>query len=410
MKKLILILFIFIVNISFSQTIKGVVLDESENAIFNVTIFNTSSQEGVVSGSRGDFSIEGKQGDIIIFRYLGKQEITYEIPKTDALVLYKVFRMEKSKIKLKEFVVSGTRIKDVSVNVNENILDYIDLGIEMFLVLKKRSSNYYISIEGVGIVYREIKLENWRPQSLFKDCIGNVHLICKDSVRQLYLGEKMKSISTISHREFNAFLKTSIYLDDTTLISYSFTNHNKKYRVFSTKNKKLKVIYETMDKVGEKVAASYFVSNSGYTRESSNVGYGRALFEKMSWYKHVVGKEIYVKTFINSELLFTFNFFEKNIQIDNLKGDSIHKTKFNFQIKGERGKVILDKYANIFYNYSISNGVASLEKIDVNSGAIISKFILNEFTFPKKVKVIDNWVYFVKINKNGFHKLYRIKI
>jgi len=402
-----LFIFILFINLSiFSQTIKGVVLDESEQPISNVTIYNSSSQKGVVTGSRGEFSMEVKQGDLLIIRYIGKQKITYKILKTNSLVIYKVFKLKESKTKLKEFVVTGSRIKKVSVKNNENILDYLDLGREMFLVLKKRKSKYYVSIEGVDTVYRDIPLKKWKPKSLFKDCLGNIHLLCKDSVRQLYLGEKLQSVSTISHLEFNQFLKTSIYMDDSVLISYSFANHNKKYRVFSTKKRKIRTIYQAFDMEAEKVAHSLYDDNDPMNKGETR----RERFERKSWYKQVIGKEIYVKTYVNNKLLYTFDFFNKNLQINNVKGESLHKTKFYFNVKKEKGKVLLDKYKNVFYSYTTNNGIVSLEKMDVKSGEVTSKFTLKEHTFPKKVKVLNGWVYFIKINRAGFHKLYRVEI
>ena len=63
-----------------------------------------------------------------------------------------------------------------------------------------------------------------------------------------------------------------------------------------------------------------------------------------------------------------------------------------------------------FYAITENKGIFSLHSIDLLSGRVSKVFNLAEFNFPKNIKVIDDWVYFIRPTQTGFNKLYRVDI
>ena len=74
MKKLLFVLlsFIFGFQVDAQIVLKGTIIDSAKtNAINSVRVENLSTHQGDYSNADGFFSIEGKEGDYIIFSYLG---------------------------------------------------------------------------------------------------------------------------------------------------------------------------------------------------------------------------------------------------------------------------------------------------------------------------------------------------
>ena len=126
MKRILLIASLVIIQIyTFSQTFKGVVVDESEFFISQVNIINKNRNSGTTSNKYGEFSINAYIGDVISFSYVGRKTFYYEVKKYDTSFV--VITLKEGISKLEAFDVSDSRIENVSIEYNDNILDYISL-------------------------------------------------------------------------------------------------------------------------------------------------------------------------------------------------------------------------------------------------------------------------------------------
>ena len=75
--------------------------------VFNITILNTNTRTGTVSGIDGDFSMYVSKSDTIAFSCIGYKAFTYVIPDSLAILDYRVLiSMVEDTVMLKETVIT----------------------------------------------------------------------------------------------------------------------------------------------------------------------------------------------------------------------------------------------------------------------------------------------------------------
>jgi len=124
---------------------------------------------------------------------------------------------------------------------------------------------------------------------------------------------------------------------------------------------------------------------------------------KSIWYRR---SNININTFDTLKSTHPKIINELNSNILNLKGDEVS----NHSLGIDYNKVILDKRQNKFYAYSINSGIVALNKLNLKTGKTTDSYELKGVTFPKNLKIINGWAYFIKINRAEFHKLYRMSL
>ncbi len=408
-----------------SQSVNGWVVDQNENSLQGVTVINQTTKVGTITNVNGQFGITAKQGEILRFSYIGAQTKYYTIQPKDSSFL--VIVLKEDLTQLKEFVVDGKRIKEVSAEENDNILDYYSLGKNTFLVLKKKLRDYQLTIEGVDTVYKTYPINDIKPKSLFLDVFGNFHLVCTDSIRQIYIADTLQIITVIDEKTFKNKLFPLIITNDSLVVRFDFSNHNKKYLLSKLQGAESKVALKIFSELEENVArhnyseiiALYhatapFVQNiilhDSWNGDVLSLAINDDLIELVSEYKNLRAKEIKVETFAIKNSLLTFDFLNDSLTVQNINGDRLHQTKLTVSNKGFTKEVVLDRDQNIFYAYSLNSGIVTLDKLNLQTGTTTESYELKGVTYPKNLKVIDGWAYFINLNKNGFHKLYRIEL
>ena len=72
--------------------------------------------------------------------------------------------------------------------------------------------------------------------------------------------------------------------------------------------------------------------------------------------------------------------------------------------------VLTDKVDNSFYIYNPNLSELIIENINLTTGKTSIVLKIKEIVYPKKIRINNGWLYFIKNNGTGFHKLYRIKL
>jgi hypothetical protein len=415
-------------NFILSQTLIGRVIDEGDNPLIGVSIFNTNTKKGSVTDLKGNFMLQIVPGDYLKLSFVGKKTLVYRVPANKQDTIYKLFILKENTQEISEFTVSSKRINKVAGDKNEYILDYLIQLDGNIIALKKYKNEYYISLEGIDTVYIQQKLNYPKPKKIGMDCYGNIQLFCKDSVRQFWIDKTILCLYTYSHKAFNEFLKPLIYCNGHSVIAENFTNHNKKYQLaLIEKGKQNKTIfYQTWDKEAEKVAAGWF--NQIIAHYHSTCGDQNLISDGMwdgnvislqtdgksnqfiSWYLKVKAREINIQSFSDTKGLLVFDLQEDSITRVNRNGKIINKTNTDIKNINSSTTITQDKLLNNYYYYQADRGWLYLYKINPTTGNTNQILKLNEVTFVKNVKVHNNWVYFVRAKKNGFQKLYRVKL
>ena len=427
MKSIITLLILLCVNFIHSQTIIGSVIDERDNPLIGVSVFNTNTKKGAVTDLKGNFTLQIVPGDYLKLSYVGKKTLVYKIPENKQDTIYKLFILEENTQEISEFIVSSKRINKVAGDKNEYILDYIIQMDGNIVALKKYKNEYYISLEGIDSVYSQKKIDYSKPEKITEDCYGNIQLLCKDSVRQFWINKTIQCLYTYSYKSYNEFLKPLIYCDEKSVIAGKFSNHNKKYQlILKEKGIPRELIYQTWDKEAEKVAAEWY--NQIISHYYSTCGLQNLIEDGMwdgnlvalqtdpesnqyiSFYLKIRAREMNIQSFSDSKGLFVFDLQEDSITAVNRKGEILNKTNTDIKTINLSTTITQDKLLDKYYYYQGDKGWLFLYEINPITGNTTQVLKLKEVTFVKNVKIHNGWVYFVRAKRNGFQKLYRVSL
>ena len=98
-------LFFIFSNISFAQSIKGVVKDQDHNLLFGATVYNSTNSKSTITNENGVFAIESKKGkNKLIISYVGYTPKIIDIDGNSTNLV--TITLESNS--LDEVVISGT--------------------------------------------------------------------------------------------------------------------------------------------------------------------------------------------------------------------------------------------------------------------------------------------------------------
>ena len=412
--------FITIQNLS-AQQLSGVIIDENNETLIAVNVKDTIYKTHVLTNTNGAFYIGTKSNSVIEISFMGYETVYLKKFNNDDTI-----KLKTNARQLGTFTITSNRIKNVIKRKSVNVLDYIPYK-EFTLALTVFKNKKYIALEGIDTTYYKFKIDRINGKSFHEDCMGNVHLLSKDSAYQLFLDNELYIIDAISLTKFNKEIKPCVAKFDENFVYHEFTNHNKRYSLsyFDTKKFTEENFFISWDKEGEKVAKVEYDDILAYyhkvTPQISNVIKNKVwngnllalandpeLVKMISWYLKIKGKEIDVKSFQNRNYLTTFDLLNNDIVVFNNNGKQIHETTFKTDKKNFKD-IMIDKYNFNYYQLNLNKGIYSLYRVDINKGELVQNFTLTEFPFAENIKVFDNWLYFTAA-ENGYQKLYRVSI
>lgn len=431
MKYLFLLMIMFLVQLSWGQIVIGNIIDEDDRPLPGATIINTNSNVGTTSNENGEFVIKTLTGDYLRLSFIGKQTVIKQIPLTKQDTVYLLFIMKDDITKIKEFTVSSKRIQKVISNKNESIIDYIPLLDGKIILLKKIKKTYFLSLEEIDTVYYKVQVDYIKPTKFTQDCYGNIHLFCQKKVRQLWISDTILSLYEYSYENYNQFLKPLLYCNETSIITENFSNHNKKYQIHHTtvSSKERQKLYETWDKEAEKVAASWYYQIIGnyYAKTSpeanlieNGVWDGNVISLQISgdiestvmvsWYLKVRAREMNIQSFASHDQLFLFDLQTDTVTIMNQEGQITSTNHIKIGKTKASTTLIFDKIYTKFYYYDANKSFVSVYELNPQTGSSKKVISLTEVKYIKNLKINNGWLYFVKKDKFGHQKLYRVNI
>ncbi len=95
-----------------------------EGSLNNVSVINKASNQGIASGTSGTYKIKAKEGDILVFTYLGKKTVNIRVSKADIINI----TMGDIKENLDEVLITSEVEKEELVNTGNRLVDKKSLG------------------------------------------------------------------------------------------------------------------------------------------------------------------------------------------------------------------------------------------------------------------------------------------
>ena len=404
--------------------IYGHVLDSNNSPISNVNVVDIKTNTGTYSDKNGYFSFKTKNRKTSIkISHIGYKSYIYTYTKTSNDSLNLVVYLNKKYSVLAPVDISSKNTSLVYSKPSYYIYDFEFYKSNVLLLIKHKRTNDLLYIDEYDDTLSILNTN--KGIGLIKDCLGNIQVISKDSIYQIYIDEDdfIYSVYSFPFDSYVTQLAPCVASIDSMMLFvrhsksnqsevYYYYDSNHKHHVFREitneyKNNsaliekhRIKLLTEKL-KLDEKRLGS-----SGKMAESkSSLETGRELFHRKAYYKFILTTPIYNPAFTINDSLFLFDHVNMHCYV--YDKSLVLSRFFDIDYCNEKDwakKLFIDKVTNRLYAKFEKNGVISLKEISLKNGSILKEYKLNDCVFPLKLGVNNGYIYFLKNEVYGFYK------
>ncbi len=411
---------VFSIGKTYSQVeIKGIVIDSiSKKTIPFANIIIKGSLIGTSTDDKGKFNIKVQSLPItLIFTSLSynTREVKVLEPDVKISLMPKTYQLEE--IEIKNEVVKNIQ-KDKSVmTIDYEFYDDFILSIGF----KNKSNNPYLFLtddDGEIISQRPLKI---KPESLYKDCLGNIHIMSADSVYQVYYDyQSIRLIYPTDKRSFAFNMFPCKTYDGSKLYFQYPTFKGLRVKYLVAGKGEVKKLYTIEDSakisyINSKFDLKYYVKkrregSNGYLMPVSQIIANLDFFREQEPLDFLDGNMISPINAPIIKLNNTINIFDcihsTCISFDTLNLEMKNKTPFTFhQQKNWGGEVIIDEAKQELYTFITKNSITYLLKLDPITYEIKKEIKVPEKPFISEIKIRGGNAYF--LYRNAINDEYR---
>jgi hypothetical protein len=449
-----LLLFFFFIPIhflSFGQStdirIKGAVYDKKTGEpLESANIHFQDSSEGTITDDLGKFALNTRKLPVVlVVSHIGfkTRNISIKYTPFDDLVI----EMEQKTSMLPGVVIISEKIDTVFIDDEYAVLDYeiLDSGILMLIFKYNLSRSELLFTDFSGTELAKLKFLPAKPLQLYKDCLGNVHVISKEKAFQVYFrDDKILLYDGAEIGKFHALLddckfeiKNKLYFAQKGFMElgkvfyYINTDDNQKHMLCSIFDEdKVDFFYQNPENIGLFGTAGPDLgdlrgldSDFDIIRNMNNMN-REAHFRKIAYLSPA-----YLPVFRIGDSVIIFNHPESQIEFydfqDSLAGIiPISYNQDNNKYKGlipvgtfkREGKWLKEVYVDplqlrAYTLFMKSNGDKVVKEINLESGELKTSIQI-PFPYVRKIDVYNGFVYFIYkgFGSNQRNKLFRQKL
>ncbi|MFL5752990.1 MAG: carboxypeptidase-like regulatory domain-containing protein [Bacteroidia bacterium] len=408
--------------------ISGIISDSTNLLpLKNVSIQVSGTLSGATSDSSGFFELQIREKEaVLVFSLTGYEKKFVRINHKTGGVL-NIFLVKKITI-LDEVVISPFPIEIVIKSRNSNVFDYDFYGDNLLLISfsnsLKRSALFILdrSLDTIGRL--TIPAE---PVRLYKDCMENNHVVCKDSIYQVHYDKRgLYLLSPKSLGDFEKILlpciekdSFNIYLekkgDSHIVVTGEFHNY---------KSNSHSVIYSSVNIASHKKSTLAVIADEATLKQSTEEDRHEQEKAAAGMYAHspqwadklfaetILFKEIYAPLFNIKEKVYIFDYINSKMRIYSSSGKPEKEIPITFHRKNEWKRLMCKdaKSGRIFAVFE-SNGITELKEVNLTDGSIISSAKI-PFVFIDDIKADNNYIYFLYKGKEDYETRYlsRLKL
>lgn len=363
----------------------------------------------VKSSSSGEFKIKfpKKKRNILVFSHTSYQTLYYPI-NSEKDTIHLVIDLKQKTESLPEFVYSE-KPKAVFKSTKISIADYEFYEDKfLFLVYGKRlnkDSELYLVDENENIISRHFV--PGEPVELYSDYMGNVNLICKNSIYRVGVNKGKISIYELPLDDFNQLIKPIVDTLGGTILFSDFLEQFPRFRyyAFNPEDTSVTIIKELVNKdMDWRYNFEYeFLSNA-------DKQFAKRMAKRIKGYDHYdvaahmtgfansfLYEEVYAPMFIINDTINIFDhdesliwkFINDTVQVDSIEFN-YHKPKKKNTWKKE---LIMDEVTGNIYGVFLKNGFYYLKQINSSNGEIVAEKKLY-YQYVEKLKVKDGFIYY----------------
>ena len=259
---------------------------------------------------------------------------------------------------------------------------------------------------------------HFKPENLFHDCLGNIHVVGRDSVYQIYVQENtLNTMVPITRKAFEEFLEPCVAEINSTLYFREYGQHNQSVVYFTVSGKSdVQVLHHITD-TEKALFADYFYLTKIAGRNSNGLimesrGNAREFFDNQQFYRFTILNHTYHPLFQQSDSILIFDHYHNSILFFHNE-EPVNSVDISYHLSNNWNQAIIqDAVKHQYYSVDIKNGIFILNLLDLETGKIVDMFPLTDQTFPENIKVHNGQVYYLYKTREDFTqvKLFRRRL
>lgn len=384
----------------------------TKTPISNVNISFEGSKLGSVTDQKGNFSFYIDTIPIfMIVSHLGYKSMRILLDGTsNSLTLY----METAVNELQEVEIVANKVEPFFKDEHYTLRDFeIDSGYVYMLVYRNRISKEELICKNLeGDTVARSGILSFAPSSLFKDCLGYLHVIGADSVFQVFREEKvLRMIHAAGRKKFNEVLINCVASTTQVLFFKKMIDFDQGVEYYGidriSKEKKILSMVEDEDKLKmlrqnphdysmlwQTLPGGRSVNSS---LSSGVLGNDRATFDEWNWVHKALYRPMKTALYKIRDFICIFDIPKKELEFYDNEGNFSYKLKINIDAISDgrwSGDIYLDEDQSKVYTTFLKSTGTGLYRIDMNTGELHRKVVLIH-PYPQKLKIFKDKVYYM---------------
>jgi hypothetical protein len=410
-------------------TVKGYILNENNIPVTDAAVFVNQKLVLKSSGQTGFFTIAVQKNDTITLRK-GKtrdQFIANDSFSGDTAIVF--FQLVNPPVILEEITLNGNRVKKFDGEVNEHLIDYYVFPDKSHITLKSVNKDYFLEINEITGTKKRYPLA-FTPSSVSVDCKGNFLIHSMDSIYEAWMDDKLHFSNVIPKWQFEGNIQNLVYCGDSIFMDENYGYLNRKYSLNYYDKDTSYNVFSSFDTLGyysmyEQISLFKAKTNGNprildsiplnyqYMVNSQNRATTCTAAQTLRNGQDFIAMQVASKLNIQSErvhlCVVTVDFSKGRLYVFSNTGKQIHTAAVEGKDLPE-SRMMRDPYTDKFYVTNPNKAMFSLSKLNIENGTIQEILNLREVSYPEKVRIFDNTLYFIAANSNGFKKVYSVDL
>ncbi|MFT6245792.1 MAG: hypothetical protein ACJA0U_000555 [Salibacteraceae bacterium] len=323
--------------------------------------------------------------------------------------------------KVDEVSVSHTMKKEIAFKDSKYFIIDFHIGVKGSFLLLNRFKKYYLySLNYKMELEHQIELK-FKPVSLFRDCLGFVHVMSKDSMYQI---EKFGYQVVLYERNpislYLKFFKNCIGQNDSIVIFERTVNYGKTQLFYGVrvKEKKRYMLYRAEDSllvrsVLDEKRRIRTPRQGTPTLNEDVLKAEREHAQRAQFFQQIVSLPDYNPLFVKNDTTYIFDHLKGELTLMTDTGSVLKSIPIDYhQSENWNKKVHLDENRGRFYSVDEKNGAQIFCRLNPETFDIDKSTKVYKHAYPKKVIVFNGFAYYTyKENvDDNLNKLFRQRI
>jgi len=405
MQAIIKYLLVLLVFPSFGQMLYTAdIKDDNGREIPYVHVWVENTTNGTITNEKGKFELRKENFPVKIhISHLSYESKVLNIKSKKDLP--KTIRLKSLYYELPTAVVSTEKLIDLTQDYWYDLSDFEVYQDHLLLLTyqwKRKQNPWLVMLNAYGDTLWSEAVN--RDGELYKDCLGNIHLVTKKAAYQIFIEEETcQFYPAVSISDFKAQLGPCIESHDDKIYikQYAYNNQVLNYFEGDLKDTSYRQIGQIVDRRAIRQMSDDMSGPSKNEHEKR--------FDQLFFYD-----PIYAPLIRRGDSTIIFDFVNGEINILGQNLNEIHTAKIEFHktLKWKE-KLFIDESNDKIYTMFRRGGFHSLHEINLNDASLSEAINIPEFTFIGKLRVHQDKIYFLYRDRQedqALTKIYMMRV